>query len=82
VIDEVWIQNRSQSFQLDKEGVIDFKIGKSKKEIGFTRLLDNVKFEGLVVQCASFSKLANSQSLSLRKRIVEILEIIKKELKE
>ncbi len=82
VIDEVWTQNRSQSFQLDKEGVNDFKIGKSKKEIAFTRLLDNVKFEGLVVQCASFSKLANSQSLSLRKRIVEILEIINNELKE
>jgi len=82
VIDEIWSQNRSQTFQLDKEAVDDFEIGKSKKETDFTRLLNDVKFEGLVVQCASFSKLTNSQSSSLRKRIVEILGIIEKELEE
>ena len=75
-----WINNTSKSFQLDRKNETDFKIGNSKKEVDFLSLLDNSKFEGLVSQSAGFANLANSQSYSLRKRIVEILEIIDQEL--
>jgi hypothetical protein len=80
IYDEFWITNPSL-IHLDGESVTDFKIGSSRKEVDFVSMLNNKKFEGFVAQCATYSKFANSQSLSLRKRIVKILEIIKGELK-
>ena len=82
IFHEFWSNNISKSFQLDNQAVDDFVIGNSKRGIDFASLLGNKKFEGLVTLSASFSKLANSQSYSLRKRIVEILEIINREVKK
>lgn len=77
-----WNNSTAQSFQLDNKGESSFEIGNSKKKFDFSILLNDSKFESLVAQSASFSKLANSQSISLRSRIVEILEIINNDLKE
>jgi hypothetical protein len=77
-----WNNSTAKSFQLDNKSESDFEIGNSKKKIDFSILLNDSKFESLVAQSASFSKLANSQSISLRNRIVEILEIINNDLKE
>jgi hypothetical protein len=45
-----------------------------------TKFLNDSQFENHISQCASFAKLTNSQALSLRKRIVEILDLIKSDL--
>lgn len=81
VNNEFWSKNTSELFQLDNQSANDFRIGKSKKEIDYDKLMNDIKFEGLVTQSASFAKLANSQSLSLRNRIAEILKIIRREIK-
>jgi len=81
-LNEFWKNDTSKSFQLDKKDVTDFEIGNSKKTIDLSNIIQDTKFEGLVAQSASFSRLANSQSISLRKRIAEIIDIIEKELKK
>ena len=80
LVNNFWNNKISESFQLDKKVEKSYKIGNSKKNIDFSKLLNDSKFESLVSQSGSFSKLANDQSLSLRKRIVEIIDIIKTEL--
>jgi hypothetical protein len=80
LVNNFWNNSTAKSFQLDKKSENDFEIGNSKKKIDFSILLSDSKFESLVAQSASFSKLANSQSISLRSRIVEILEIINNDL--
>ena len=78
---EFWRSNNTSIIQLDGKSISDFEIGSSREEIDFKSLLGNQKFEGFVIQCATYSNWANIQSISLRKRIVEILEIISQELK-
>jgi len=58
-----------------------FNIKRSKINFDTTDLFDNSKFEDHIAMCASFAKLTNNQSMSLRKRIVEILGLIEQELK-
>ena len=82
LVNNFWNKSIAESFQLDKQNEKSLDIGDSKKNVDLPKLLNDSKFESLVAQSASFSKLANSQSLSLRKRIVEILDIIKKELEK
>ena len=82
LVNNFWNNSIAESFQLDKQNEKSLDLGNSKKSVDFPKLLNDSKFESLVSQSASFSKLANSQSLSLRKRIVEILDIIKKELEK
>ena len=78
---EFWSNNSKSLMHLDGKNINDFEIGRSREEIDFKRILSDLQFEGFVTQCASYSNWANIQSLSLRKRIVEILEIIRQELK-
>ena len=80
LVNNFWNNKISESFQLDKKIKTSFDLGNSKKKVDFSKLLNDSKFESLVSQSASFSKLANDQSLSLRKRIVEILDIIIKDI--
>ena len=80
VTDLFWKNNTLSSFQLDRETQYDFNLGGSKAPIDFSAVLDDVEFEAYVAQCASFSELTNSQSRSLRSRIVEILALIEQEL--
>ncbi|WP_445383073.1 DUF6090 family protein [Robiginitalea sp. IMCC43444] len=80
VTDLFWKNNTLSSFQLDRESQYDFNLGSSKARIDFSAVLNDVEFEAYAAQCASLNELTNSQSISLRKRIVEILELIQKEL--
>ncbi len=82
VINQYWKYNLLESFHLDKDTKTKFVVKNSKKNIDISNLLDNSNFEDHVALCASFSKITNSQSMSLRKRIVEILELIEAELKK
>ncbi len=80
LVNQYWKDNIIDEFHLDKGTNIAFNLGPSKKVIDFAKLLDETEFENHVSQCATFSKLANSQSFSLRKRMEEILELLKKEI--
>lgn len=81
VVNAFWENQTLRTFSLDEGQIITFKIGNSKKEFDATKILNDVRFEGIVAQCASFSELINSQSYTLRKRILEILNIIEIEIK-
>ncbi len=81
VINGYWENDVVSQFQLDKGAKSRLNIGNSKIDKDLIKLLENSDFEGIVANCASMSKLTNSQSISLRKRIVEILNLIERELK-
>ena len=80
VIAQYWKDGLVDTFHLDKGSKTEFNITKSKKEVDFSKLLDHSNFEDHIAECASFSKLINSQSYSLRNRITEILDLIEQEL--
>jgi len=82
VINSYWKNDVVTQFHLDKGTKTKFELGNSKKGIEFTELLENSNFEDIVANCASMAKLTNSQSFSLRNRIVEILNLIEQELKK
>ena len=82
LIDQYWKDGVVDSFHLDQGTKTEFTINKSKKEVDISNFLDNSNFEDHIAECASFSKLINSQSFSLRNRIVEILDVIKEEIKK
>ena len=82
VINNYWKNGIVTQFHLDQGTKTKFEIGNSKIDKDFSELLANSDFEGIVANCASMSKLTNSQSSSLRNRIVEILNLIEKELKK
>jgi hypothetical protein len=82
IINQYWKNNVVESFLLDKGTKTELDIKNSKKNMDVSNLLDNSNFEDHVANCVSFAKLTNSQSMSLRKRIVEILELIEQGLKK
>ena len=81
LINRYWEANIMEAFHLDKGTNTAFTLGPSKKEMNLNTLLNDTDFENHISQCASFAQLTNSQALSLRQRIVEIIDLIKKDLK-
>ena len=77
-----WKANILASFHLDKNSKTKLNLGPSKKAINLTAFLNDSQFENHISQCASFAKLTNSQALSLRKRIVEILDLIEQDIND
>jgi hypothetical protein len=77
-----WQNNISDSFHLDKNAETKFAVGNSLKEDKTNNLLDNSNFEDHIAFCATMAKITNSQSHSLRNRIVEILDLINDELEK
>lgn len=75
-----WKDNVQTNFLLNKDSETEFNFGTSKKEIDISAILDDLRFESYIVQCASYAKLTNIQALALRQRIVEILDLIEKDL--
>ncbi|NKI30948.1 DUF6090 family protein [Croceivirga thetidis] len=80
LVNQYWKDNIIEAFHLDKNIKADFYLGDTKREINLSVLLDEIQFENHIAQCATFANLANSQSLSLRNRIVELLELIEQDL--
>lgn len=81
ILNTFWIKNSIEIFHLDEGTKTELNLGDSKRDFDITKILKNPRFEDHVSECASFSKLTNSQSYSLRKRIVEILNLIEQDLK-
>ena len=80
LVNQYWENNIIETFHLDKNIKTNFYLGDTKKEINLSELLSEIQFENHIAQCATFANLANSQSYSLRNRIVEILDLIEKDL--
>lgn len=82
LVNHYWKDNIIESFHLDKNVKADFNLGDTQKEINLSELLDEIQFESHIANCATFAYLANSQSISLRNRITEILELIEHDLEQ
>lgn len=82
LVNQYWKDNIVEAFHLDKNIKSEFNLGDTKREINLSGLLDEIQFENHIAQCATFANLANSQSLSLRSRIVEILDLIEQDLNQ
>ena len=80
LLNQYWKDNMAGSFHLDIGTKTELDFGNSKREILNSKLLDDTEFESHIAQCASYVKLTNSQAVSLRKRIVEILDLIEQDL--
>ena len=80
ILNKYWKDNVSGSFHLDQGTKTELDLGNSKKEIAILSILDDIQFESDIIECASYAKLTNSQAVSLRKRIIEILDLIKQDL--
>ena len=76
LVNQFWKNNTLQAFELDKNPAVKFDIKDSKRNTDISKLLDSPTFEDDMANCASYAKLTNIQSVSLRKRIVEILKLI------
>jgi hypothetical protein len=68
------------TFVLDKSANYNLEIGRSKKRLNSYEILKHPYLEGAAANCASYNYLANIQSHSLRKRILEILKLIDNEI--
>jgi len=80
LLNQYWKDNVSSTFHLDIGTKTEIDLGNSKKENGILNLLDDVQFESYIAQCASYAKITNSQAVSLRQRIVEMLDLIEQDL--
>lgn len=77
-----WVNNVMDAFYLDKGGREQFSFGNSKRNTDPPEILDAPEMESNLAICATFNKLNNIQSEVLRKRIIEILELIEQQLNE
>ena len=68
------IEKNNDSYSLDD-------IGETKHPEDFNALLNHPDFEDHITRCYALNSWANVQSVVLRKRIVEIIELIDKEMK-
>ena len=75
-----WKNGLLQSFQLDNTRNTEFKLTESQRDLDLSVLLDNPKFEDKMAVCLELNMLTNSQSLSLKQRIQDVLELIEQEL--
>ena len=82
ISNKYWQNNITDSFHLDEGTTTKFSVGNSKKEFEINELLDNSNFEDHMAFCATMAKITNSQSQSLRNRIVEILDLINEDLEK
>ena len=78
---DIWKNEDNPIYILDNETSSKLIIGKSKKTPKSQEILNNMELEGIVTNAITFNHVGNLQSISLRNRILEILEILNKEIK-
>lgn len=80
VIHSFWYE-RKQNWVLDQKLETVLNIGESSSLPPMKEILENKELEGLVTYAVSMNHGANIQSLALRKKIEEILSLLKQEIK-
>ena len=82
VLGELWHSMGTPLFLLDKDAENpDLPLRQAFSKIEKSRILSHVELEGIVSSAISYNTICNLQSESLRNRIVEILTLLRKELK-
>ena len=82
LINRYWKANIMGTFHLDEGTKTELNLGSSKKDFDLEAFLNDTQFENHISQCASFAQLTNSQAKSLRKRIIEILDLIEQDIND
>ena len=82
VYNAAWTNSDNDYWRLDASDDTDNKIkfGNSLISTNSYELLSNIKLEGVVANAVNINFIGNQESTALKKRIVEILELIKTEL--
>lgn len=78
----LWKDGYSPAEALDKSSNLKFMINPSKRKIDFKEILADPKQEDIAAMVISFHQNANIQSVTLRSRIIEMLEIINSEIEK
>jgi len=81
LLNQYWKDNVLSNFHLDEGTRTKIDLGNSKIENNISALLNDPLFESSIAQCASYAKITNSQAVSLRQRMVQILNLIEQGLK-
>ncbi len=82
VNNNLWKDGYTPTEALDKKSNYKFTIKPTKKSVDLTKVLADVKFEGIVSQIITTHQVTNIQSQTLRKRILNMLNILKQEIEE
>lgn len=77
----IWENGYSPVEALDKSSNLKFRINQSKRNIDFKDILAEPEQEDIPAMVISFHQNANIQSVTLRNRIIEMLDIINSEIK-
>jgi len=80
ILDAYWENNTIEAFHLDKGMKVRFEIGESSHILDASQILKHPDLEDHLAFCITMAKVANTQSESLRTRIVEILDLIAQDL--
>ena len=80
VLANYWNTDRVKAVLIDKNQESELNLTPSKPTEDISKLLDIPDFEDHLADCATWNKLINIQSETLRNRILEILKLIQQEL--
>ena len=81
VLNEVWLYAEGSNFLLDKDARgLELDLAQNQNDIQVKDILAHTELEGVVSGAISYNKVGNIQSVSLKKRINKILELINLEL--
>jgi hypothetical protein len=76
----LWKDGYTPVEALDKKYNYKFTIEPTKKDINFKEVLSDVELEGIVSMVITVNQLTNIQSETLKQRIINLLDIIDKEI--
>ena len=83
VLNELWKNVGDPYFLLDKKSTnIQLDLGQTHLKDRITEIIHDVELEGIVSGAISYNKVCNLQSQSLKNRILEILDLVKVEIKK
>ena len=82
ILNSYWTNNTSEAFYLDKGTKVKLNLKKSKYHVDKINIFENKYFEDHLAFCITMTKIANTQSESLKIRINELLNLIDSELKK
>lgn len=82
VNNNLWKDGYTPTEALDKESTNKFTIKPTNKSLDLTKVLSDVEFEGIVSQAITHHQITNIQSQTLRKRILNMLNLIAQETNE
>ena len=79
-IDQVWRQDFLAIALIDESNLEKIEIGPSRRTIDYEKFILEPEFESMLAVAISTNKLANIQSIILRRRLEEILDLIEENL--